>query len=245
MTQASSIRYGDTVIQFRIERAPRPSPRVLVHVEPDGQVVVQALGDASASDVVAVVRRRARWIHARLQALGECQSLLAPREWVSGECHRYLGRRYLLKVIVDPTAAESVKLAGGQLQVRVVQPGADRVRELVRRWYDARAAAWLKARVTELAERLPWVRVPPPVALRRMKGRWGSCSPAGRLTLNPVLIRAPRDAVDYVITHELCHLRHHNHGRDFYMLLGRYVPGWQAVKQRLDAMANEFFAEQG
>ena len=245
MTQASSVRYGDTVIHFRIERAPRKSPQVLVHVDPDGHVVVQALGDAATSDVVAVVKRRARWIHAHLQAISERRLPLSPREWVSGESHRYLGRRYMLKVIVNPATPESVKLAGGQLQVRVVQPGADRVRELVHRWYDARAAAWLKARVAELSERLPWIRQLPPVVLRRMKSRWGSCSPAGRLTLNPMLIRTPREAVDYVITHELCHLRHHNHSRQFYVLLGRYMPGWQAIKQRLDSSAEELYAEWG
>ena len=245
MTQASSIRYGDTVILFRIERAPRPSPQVRVHVEPDGQVVVRALGDASTSDVVAVVRRRAKWIHGHLQAISERQLSRSPREWVSGESHRYLGRRYMLKVIVNLAAPESVKLAGGQLQVRVAQPGADRVRELVHRWYDARAAALLKARVAELSERLPWIHQPPPVLLRRMKSRWGSCSPAGRLTLNPMLIRAPREAVDYVITHELCHLRLHNHSRQFYVLLGRYVPGWQAIKKRLDLSAEELYAEWG
>lgn len=245
MTHASSFRYGDTVIHFRIERAQRKSPQVRVHVEPDGQVVVQALGDASTSDAVAVVRRRARWIHEHLQAISERQSSHLPREWVSGESHRYLGRRYMLKVIVNPATPESVKLAGGQIQVRVAQPGADRVRELVHRWYDARAAAWLKARVAELSERLPWIRQPPPVLLRRMKSRWGSCSPAGRVTLNPMLIRAPREAVDYVITHELCHLRHHNHSRQFYVLLGRYVPGWQAIKQRLDSSAEELHAEWG
>lgn len=94
-----------------------------------------------------------------------------------------------------------------------------------------------------MAGRLPWVRRVPTVAIRQMKSRWGSCSPAGRLTLNPVLIRAPREAVDYVIIHELCHLRHHNHSRAFYTLLGRYVSEWEGIKRRLDDAADTLLAE--
>ena len=119
----------------------------------------------------------------------------------------------------------------------------ERVRSLVQGWYRERAGAWLGDRVVELAGRLPWVRRVPTVAIRQMKSRWGSCSPAGRLTLNPVLIRAPREAVDYVIIHELCHLRHHNHSRAFYTLLGRYVSEWEGIKRRLDDAADTLLAE--
>ena len=85
MTQHSRVRYGDAVIHFRIDRAVRASPRIRVHVEPDGQVIVQALGDISDSAVGEAVRRRARWIHTHLQAINERKSQLSHRDWVSGE----------------------------------------------------------------------------------------------------------------------------------------------------------------
>jgi predicted metal-dependent hydrolase len=245
MTVLSRVRYGDTVIHFRIERAPRPSPRIRVHVEPDGRVIVQAPKDVSASVIGQVVRRRARWIHAHLQAISERKSQFSPREWVSGESHRYLGRRYMLKVRVNPAGCERVILTRGEIRVSVQTADPARVRGLVQEWYRQRAGAWLRDRVAELARRLPWVRRIPLVAIRHMKSRWGSCSPAGRLTLNPVLIRAPRQGVDYVIVHELCHLRYHNHGKAFYELLGRYVPGWEDIKKRLDNEADRLLSESG
>ena len=55
--------------------------------------------------------------------------------------------------------------------------------------------------------------------------------------LNPHLVKAPRDCIDYVIVHELCHLKEHNHGPQFYQSLGRLMPDWKAVKARLDGMA--------
>ena len=75
--------------------------------------------------------------------------------------------------------------------------------------------------------------------MQDMKVQWGSCSPAGRITLNPHLVKAPRECIDYVLLHELCHLRHHNHSTRFYKALDANMPHWRAVKQRLDAMAEQ------
>ncbi len=72
-----------------------------------------------------------------------------------------------------------------------------------------------------------------------MKVQWGSCSPAGRITLNPHLVKAPRECIDYVLLHELCHLRHHNHSPQFYRSLDRHMPRWRAIKERLDGMAEQ------
>lgn len=245
MNEDRRVRYGDTVIPYRVLRLDTSSPRVRVQVEQDGCVVVQAPADASDATIGEVVKRRSRWIHEHLRSIVDRKALHSTRDWVSGESHRYLGRRYMLKVRVAPADQERVVLAGGQLRVSVAAYDPQRVRHLVHAWYRERADAWLRNRVSELATRLSWIRKEPSVAIRQMKSRWGSCSPAGRLTLNPVLIRVPREAVDYVIVHELCHLRHHNHSRSFYLLLARYVPGWQHIKKRLDAMADGVYAEQG
>lgn len=71
----------------------------------------------------------------------------------------------------------------------------------------------------------------------RMKKQWGSCSPNGRILLNPHLVKAPRECIDYVLVHEICHLKEHNHGSKFYKLLDQMLPGWRSIKARLDGMA--------
>jgi len=109
-------------------------------------------------------------------------------------------------------------------------------RELVEHWYRQRAHA-------KFAERLEvnLLRFPAPedfrpkgLIVRQLRQRWGSMSPAYRLLLNRRLIEAPMDAIDYVITHELCHIEVPHHGPEYFALLDRVLPDWQKRKHRLE-----------
>jgi predicted metal-dependent hydrolase len=71
-----------------------------------------------------------------------------------------------------------------------------------------------------------------------MQTQWGSCSPNELLTINPHLVKAPRECIDYVILHELCHLIEHNHSDKFYRLMNQVMPTWERVKKQLDDRAN-------
>lgn len=70
--------------------------------------------------------------------------------------------------------------------------------------------------------------------IRKMSTRWGSCTPAGTITLNLNLIKAPRRCIEYVIIHELCHLVYHKHDARFYKLLHSLMPNWEKWKERLE-----------
>lgn len=72
------------------------------------------------------------------------------------------------------------------------------------------------------------------IIIRQLRQRWGSMSPAGLLMLNLRLIEAPVDAIDYVMTHELCHIAKPHHGRDFFELVERVMPDWRNRKDRLE-----------
>lgn len=109
-------------------------------------------------------------------------------------------------------------------------------RELVDAWYRERAHVKFAERTEHNLGRFPDPETfrPGGLIVRQIKQRWGSMSPAGRLLLNRRLIEAPVDAIDYVITHELCHIAEPNHGAAFYELLERVLPDWQHRKQRLE-----------
>lgn len=74
----------------------------------------------------------------------------------------------------------------------------------------------------------------PKLQIKTMKTRWGSLSKGGILTLNSNLIQAPKDCIQYVITHEICDIEHHNHSPEFYKLLASRMPDWEKRKQKLE-----------
>lgn len=235
-----SLRYGDERIAFSLRLQPaRRAQRIAIHVEPDGRVVVDAPQETSEAAVQAAVQQRARWISGQVAAVRARLAHALPRAHVSGESLFYLGRRYVLKVIVDEGRDGHVRLRGTCIEVAVAKGDAARVRALLDAWYRKRAGEVLSARLAALAPSLGWVRTPPPMQLRVTKKRWGSCSPAGRLTLNPHLVKAPRECIDYVLIHELCHLGEHNHGPRFHRLLDTLMPDWRRVKERLDGLVEQ------
>ncbi|GAA4012014.1 hypothetical protein GCM10022631_24930 [Deinococcus rubellus] len=78
--------------------------------------------------------------------------------------------------------------------------------------------------------------MPEPFRLRRMATRWGSCTHAGQLTFNPLLVQAPKECIDYVLLHELCHVKEFSHARAYYALLGRVLPDWKVRRARLNRL---------
>lgn len=235
------VAYGSEQIIFGLTRQPsRAASRIEIHVEPDGSVLVNAPNSAPLDEVLAAVRRRSRWISQHVNAAKARMVHVLPREYVSGESLYYLGRRYRLKVIVNPTSAAEARLRGAFVVVSVSTHDATVVGAALDAWYRERARDVFAKRLAVVAEPLSWVRGLPPVRLQFMSRQWGSCSPAGRITLNPRLVAAPREAIDYVLLHELCHLKHHNHSRSFYATLKRNMPDWAQIKERLDERAEAY-----
>ena len=233
-----SFRYGDERIQFSVRQQPdRKLNRIAIHVEPDGRVVVDAPSDASADAVLSAVKKRSRWISKHRAAVRARLAHVLPREYVSGEALFYLGRRYQLKVLLASGDPAKTRMRGPLIEVSVPERKPELVRAQLDAWFRVRAREVFRARIKAIAASLRWVRELPALRLQNMKVQWGSCSPAGRITLNPHLVKAPRECIDYVLLHELCHLHHHNHSARFYESLDAHMPRWRAVKQRLDAMA--------
>ena len=154
---------------------------------------------------------------------------------VSGETHLYLGRQYNLKVV--PDVQQQVKLYRGRLIVQSLRPKQrDVTKALVEQWYRERAQAKFRERLALCQQRFSKLEdfEPAGLVIMQLRQRWGSMTPTGKLILNRVLIRASVDAIDYVITHELCHMRHNHHGGAFFDLLDRVMPDWEKRKLKLE-----------
>ncbi|SEI71385.1 hypothetical protein SAMN05421831_10859 [Allopseudospirillum japonicum] len=232
-----SFFYGDERIVFlRLDR-PKASGKVQIKVYPDCRVVASAPEDADSETVLSAVKKRGRWIYEQLRDFRKQLEFTTPRQYISGESHYYLGKQYLLKVIEAPKQIQGVKLLRGKLEVSVRTKSTEKVKELLTDWYKARAKETFAKRLDAMLEQALWVEARPPLRILTMQTQWGSCSSNGRITLNPHLVKAPRECIDYVILHELCHLAEHNHSKRFYRLMSQVMPHWQQTKVRLDGMA--------
>lgn len=237
MTERNSFIYGTDRIDYQVVLKPAKNNRVSIHVYPDCSVRVDAPEGRELPEIHQAVLKRAGWIKHHVDEFKRQRAQALPRTYTSGESHFYLGRRYQLKVKKQNGPAPSVKLVRGQICVEAGSRDASAVKACLSAWYRGRAADVFARRLDEIAERVGWLRVVPNWRLVRMQKQWGSCSPTGVILLNPHLIKAPRECIDYVISHELCHLQEHNHSPHYYCLLGKVMPTWKAVKARLDGMA--------
>ena len=231
------LHYGEEIIPYSVRIASGRRESVRIHVHHDGSVEVEVPETATPDDIGKAVQKRARWVHEQVTSAKRRFEHVLPREYVSGEQVLYLGRRYSLKVRQVPREQRYVKLKGALLEVAHNHISTDAVRARVRAWYWLKARDYFAFRLQAVAKALPWPQSVPGFHLKEMETRWGTCAAGGTVTLNPFLVRASRDCIDYVITHELCHLREHNHSPEFFRLLTQAMPNWEAVKQHLDERA--------
>ena len=178
-----------------------------------------------------------------------------PKRYISGETQFYLGRRYVLKVITNAETNDvtnsTVKLSRGKLTVELSQSDSELdaeeraalVKSLIDKWYQDKAKLIFVERLDAVLPKAAWVTDTPAFRLLAMKKQWGSCSTRGNLILNPHLVKAPKECIDYVILHELCHIAEHNHSEYFWRLLTQVMPNWKEVKARLDGMAELYLNE--
>jgi predicted metal-dependent hydrolase len=234
---------GSEEVEYSVVENPRLVSRVRIHVGPDGRVEVEKPQGAGPDEVQRAVQKRSRWIIRNVRAAGTAKKQALPRRYVSGETHFYLGKRYKLIVTEAPKIASDVRLCRGRIEVTLPVADPVAVRRRLRRWYREKAMAYFERKLPELVEQVNGIIAVPSFQLLTMEKQWGSCSPSGQISLNPSLIKAPSQCVEYVLTHELCHLLEHNHSKRFYVLLDRHRPDWRRQKRELDALAEQLLAE--
>ena len=227
------IRYGGEKIPFDL--AFRSRSQLAISVHPDCTVMVVAPEARTVEEVLARVQRKAAWIAKQRRHFEKFQPLPHERRFVNGETHYYLGRRYRLKI--RAAVEESVKLKGRFILIETSGEGfVSRARTLLDEWYRGHAEKIFQSSLLRCLKGAPSLLMPSPkIVIRRMAKRWGSCTETGTILINLELIKTPIDCIDYLLMHELCHLRVHNHGPAYYRLLVRGMPDWKRRKARLDS----------
>ena len=178
--------------------------------------------------VEALVRESERWILRKVREWSARQVPVAG--WSEGTALPFLGGALTLRLARGASGAER---EGDDLVVTLRDSTPERVRRAVVAWYKRAAAAHFGARVPELARAAGLA--PPRVMLSSATARWGSCNTDREVRLAWRLVKAPPELIDYVVCHELAHLRHMNHSAAFWAEVERQCPGYRAMRARLFA----------
>jgi len=237
MIEQYSIAFGSETIFFNVNFSKRKS--LAINVLPGGEVELIAPETAPIDKIKEKVKKKAAWILRQKWHFASYNAVFPKRRYVSGETHRYLGKQYRLKIIeTDPN---SVKLIGGYLMVRTKEKNnRTRIKSLLDSWYREHARLRFPIVLSNCYKFLQKLGIPHPVLeIKTMEKRWGSCTSGGKLTLNLELIKAPLPCIEYVIIHELCHLKQPHHGKKFFDILNQVMPDWESRKLRLEKLMSE------
>lgn len=241
--ESGKVRFGTTTIGYSISRSGNRNT-IAVTVHPDGTVSVVAPTATSRTKIIEAITKKAGWV-LRQQEYFRHQHNGYAKQFVSGESFFYLGRQYKLKVRLSETDKQSpqVRFVRGQLHVLVpwttaLETRATAVCNGLTRWYRAKAREHIPTVAARFSSRLglPYTTV----QIREMKQRWGSAGVNGRLSFNWRIVMAPRRLMEYVVAHELCHLRYPDHSRDFWRLLERTMPDYERRRVKLAIVGPKF-----
>ena len=227
-----SVVYGRKTINYSLLYCNRKTMEIAVH--PDSMVIVKAPEQSDITLIEKKIIKRARWILRQMNYFKRFNPKTPNRCYVNGETHLYLGKQYRLKLAEG--AENSVKLSGGFFHITCrsqLTPNA--AKKLLNQWYYEKAQLKFAESMERCWQKFNCLGIDlPKLSIKQMQKRWGSLSDKGTVTLNRDLIRAPKECIDYVVTHEFCHLKCFGHSRKFYELLETKLHKWKKIKHRLE-----------
>ena len=162
----------------------------------------------------------------------------SPRHYSNGENLLFLGQPLQL-VVVSSAQATGIEKRDMKLciQHRHATPSIAQLKKLLSNWYQQQAEEYLSLRVSQLASATGLI--PRTLQIKTYKARWGSCHRDGSIQLNWKLLMAPPSIIDYVIIHELCHLKQHNHSPAFWKLVEQFHPDYRSHRAWLKSHGHQ------
>jgi predicted metal-dependent hydrolase len=230
---SDQIAIGD--LRFSLRRSSKRKS-IGITVERDGSLTLAAPEGCPLPEVEEFARYKQFWIYTKLAEKNLLFRPPSPREYVSGEGFHYLGRSYRLKLVHGSAQDTPLRLVHGRFQLR--RDAVAAADEHFIRWYVGAGRPWLARRVERMAPRLGVT--PSHVEVRDLGYRWGSCSAKGGLNFHWRTLLLPPRTIEYIVAHELVHLRVPNHGAEFWRRLERAMPDYEERKQWLAEQGSRF-----
>ncbi|TDP94678.1 hypothetical protein C7957_11013 [Halanaerobium saccharolyticum] len=230
------IKLGNKLINYEIIRTRRKTMGIIVDHERN--LIVRSPKNTAETKIEEVLKKKTNWILSKLKEMDKIKPAPKEKEFMTGEKLPYLGRRYRLEVNPVEISKVEVKLYQGKFIIDYpveLEEKKEQRREKIRvaliEWYREHAKEKINERVDKYKVKLDVE--PNNVVVKKQKKRWGSCSSKDNLNFNWKIIMAPMSIVDYLVVHELTHLIHDNHSRDFWATVAAVIPDIKEKKEWL------------
>jgi predicted metal-dependent hydrolase len=221
----------DQNIEYKIVYSRRRS--IGISVGPDSGVTVRAPHRTSARTIENLVISKSTWIKKHLENYKSVVRIKNNIIYTDGATVLFRGKDYQIRIIESKTY--SVKLIEDSIEIGLRNIAeTDKAGLMLEKWFRIIAEGIFRKKFEEILIRFRnYNFTPAEFSVRTLKRRWGSCSSKGKITISSELVKLDDIYLEYVILHELCHLRHHDHGQKFYKLLSEVFPDWKQRRSEL------------
>ncbi|MFW5961645.1 MAG: M48 family metallopeptidase [bacterium] len=232
----NKIKLKNQEFEFKTIRSDRKTIGIIVNA--DQELTVRSPKRASNRQIKSLLVKKEDWILKKMSELAEIKAPPAAKEFVSGDKFLYLGKEYVLKLTAEANLKEfKVELKEDNLLVyyplnlKDKKERKDEVRDKLIRWYRSRAKIKINELINNYKRELEVE--PNKIVIKKQKKRWGSCSSKKNLNFNWKIIMAPPAVIEYLVVHELVHLIHPNHSKDFWQTAAELIPDYEEQKEWL------------
>ena len=229
--EEQTFTYGKYSYQYFLLREQRKTVSLIVH--PNLKIVLKCPAIYSEKKIQKFLKGKWRWLENQIKYFKKYQKQILTKEYISGESFLYLGRQY--KLVVKKGKDDKISLKHGRLLLSTTKNVANKKhnKKMLQDWYYQRTEKIFKEEYEKMLKYFKY-DFQPKLITREMKKRWGSFLNHKKIILNPKLIQAPKECIDYVITHELCHMKYKNHDAKFYRALKKRIPNWKEIKEKFE-----------
>ena len=214
-------------LEYELVRSKIKNMYILIR---NGKVIVKAPNNISENRIKDFINSKEDWINKKLKEFEK--KSFKEKSYVSGEVFKVLGNDYILNIEYGDFEKASVNLDNGYINICVSENcETAKIKELIEKMYYKIALMIVDKSVNMWKNILKIA--PDVVVIKKLKTAWGKCNSKRKITINPDLMKYDQRVIDYVVLHEFCHLRYMNHSKDFWNMVGKFMPDYKDLKKEL------------
>ena len=233
----NKIKFGSTVIPYTVFKTKRRKTSQ-ISVDKDN-VVVRTLLTKSNGEIKQMLQQKAKWIFEKQDQFKKQKSAIVKPTFSKDTTAPYLGKNCILKINLEQKK-KSVKFTNSVITINLT--GKRFLRKQVQKEYDewlgTNANKFLEVRTVKLG--IKTGLKPSKITIKNLKGKWGSAL-KGTITLNSNLMKCPKDTIDYIIIHELCHLKIQDHSHRYWNLVRKHYSKYEEKVKELEILSRICF----